>query len=108
MVSTASGGFFSTEISWLGGTLRNVAGLGDRSAYGLPDEHGVIIEHISPGSILEKSPLMKGDVIRKMNTREVRNCEELMSIYREINWTGRARVEIIRNQKAVSAEVSFK
>lgn len=108
VVKTGAGDSFSAEIAWLGGTLRNVAGLGDRSAYGLPDEQGVIIADIPAGSILEKSPLQKGDVIRKMNTRSVRNGEELMNIFQEINWTGRGTVEVIRNQKTMTLEVSFK
>ncbi len=108
VVKTGSGDAFSAETAWLGGTMRNVAGLGDRSAYGLPDEHGVILTDVAAGSILQKSPLQKGDVIRKMNGRAVKNSEELMRIFQEINWTGRGTVEVIRNQQIMTLEVLFK
>ncbi len=107
-VSTTSLDSSSTEISWLGAKLRNVTGLGDRSAYGLPDEYGVIIESIEKHSILDKSPLKKGDVIRKMNLKEVKNYKDLLSIFQEVNWTGRSSIEIIRNQKILIQEVSFR
>ena len=98
----------SKEIIWLGGKLRNVNGLGDRSAYGLPDEKGVILENISNGSILAKSSLKKGDVIRKMNKKEVANVADLTDIFQEINWSGQAEMEIFRNQQLIYVTVLFK
>lgn len=96
------------EIIWLGGSLRNVNGLGDRSAYGLPDEKGVIVENISNGSILAKSSLKKGDVIRTMNKKEVTNVADLTDIFQEINWSGQSEMEIFRNQKLIHVTVLFK
>ena len=96
------------QIEWLGGKLRNVSGLGDRSAFGLPDEKGVVVDEIAAGSILSKSSLKKGDVIRSMNSRAVNNIGDLTTIYQEINWTGHAVLEFYRNQKLTTVEVSFK
>jgi hypothetical protein len=107
-VHASSSGSEHTEISWLGGKLRNVSGLGDRSAYGLPDTVGVIVEALGEGSILSKSPFRKGDVIRRMNGKEVPDVSALLTIYQEINWTGRAKVEVIRNQMPQQFEVHFK
>jgi hypothetical protein len=98
----------TSEKVWLGAKLKNIQGLGDRSAYGLPDEHGVIVDDITPLSVLSKSPLQKGDVLRKINTKEIHNYEDLMNVYQEISWTGRSTVEVIRNQKSMIFEVSFK
>lgn len=96
------------EMTWLGGKLRNVNGLGDRSAFGLPDEKGVILEELEAGSILAKSPVKKGDVIRSLNKKMVTNISDLTNIYQEINWTGKSEIEVFRNQKRVSFTVSFK
>ena len=108
VVNLASSNSALTAINWLGAKLKNVAGLGDRSAYGLPDETGVIVDEISAGSILAKSPLKKGDVIRKMNKKEVTSISDLTNIYQEINWTGQTEFEIFRNQKLESIVISFK
>jgi hypothetical protein len=108
VLNVASSSSASTEITWLGGKLKNVTGLGDRSAYGLPDEHGVIVDEVLVESILAKSPLKKGDVIRKMNNKEVSDINDLMKIYQEINWTGYSKMEIYRNQKLMTMEISFK
>ena len=108
VLSSGSSTSETSEITWLGGKLKNVTGLGDRSAYGLPDEQGVIVNEISGGSILSRSPLKKGDVIRKMNKKDVTNIADLTNVYQEISWTGHSEVEIYRNQKLMTTEISFK
>lgn len=97
-----------SEANWLGGQLRNVSGLGDRSAFGLPDELGVVVEAIKADSPLGKSGLQNGDVIRKIEQQEVRNMGDLMDRYQEINWKGHAVVEIFRNQAPLKLDISFK
>jgi hypothetical protein len=96
------------EMTWLGGRLRNVAGLGDRSAYGLPDEHGVIIDDVPGGSVLAKSNLKKGDVIRTIDNKPVNNVSELSRVYQEISWTGHSSIGIYRNQNPMNIDVSFR
>jgi len=96
------------EMSWLGGKLKNVNGLGDRSAYGLPDEKGVIVGSISEGSILSKSPMQKGDVIRKLNHRNIDNIVEFSNVFQETNWMGHSEIEVYRNQQLLKFTVSFK
>ncbi|KAA0993455.1 PDZ domain-containing protein [Dyadobacter aurulentus] len=96
------------EIGWLGGRVRNVAGLGDRSAYGLPDEKGVIVETLPGGTILGRSGLQKGDVIRSLNKREVKTVADLMNIFQEVNWMGKGDIEFFRNQSLQALSVSFK
>ena len=96
------------EIAWLGSKLRNVQGLGERSAYGLPDEKGVIIENISANSILSKSPLKASDVIRTMNGKPVNTIADLIDIYQEINWTGKSAMEIMRNQRTIKMDIDLK
>ena len=108
VISIATDGVAAAEIDWLGGKVRNINGLGDRSAFGLPDEKGVVIDEIAAGSILSKSPLKKGDVIRSMNKRPVNTITDLTTIYQEINWQGKAAIEFYRNQQLEGVEVSFK
>ncbi len=108
IISNITTGNVSVQMDWLGGKLRNVNGLGDRSAFGLPDEKGVIVDEIVEGSILSKSQLKKGDVIRQLNKRTVNNIGDLTTIYQEINWFGNSEIEFFRNQQLKKVNVSFK
>ncbi|WP_019942928.1 PDZ domain-containing protein [Dyadobacter beijingensis] len=97
-----------SEAAWLGGKLRNVNGLGDRSAFGLPDEKGVVVEAVPENSILAKAGMKQGDVIRVLNHREIGNVSELMDVYQEVNWMGEGEVAVFRNQALQKLTVSFK
>lgn len=97
-----------TELLWLGGKIRNVSGLGDRSAYGLPDEKGIVVAEVGKNSLLEKSGLSKGDVIRTANGEEVPNIVRLQAIQQAVNWTGQLGVEVMRNQKLVKLSITLK
>jgi hypothetical protein len=90
---------------WLGAKLRNVSGLGDRSAYGLEDESGVIVESIGISSVLAKSGLQTGDVIRSLDGKAVRTWKELLQVYQGISWKGKAKLTLVRNQKSIELEV---
>lgn len=96
------------ETVWLGAKIRNVNGLGDRSAFGLPDEKGVILVEIPASSILSKSKLQAGDVIRTANKEEAGNVVRLEAIRQQYNWTGKLDLEILRNQQVLKIDLSLK
>jgi len=48
---------------WLGSSVRNIAGEGEMSAFGLPGVTGVLVLEIPAGTALEKAGLQKNDVI---------------------------------------------
>ena len=90
----------SAQVAFLGGMIKSVDGLGDRSAYGLPDEKGVIV--MSTGqknSLLEKSGLQARDVIRLVEGKPVEDIKQLLDNYQSLNWTGHITLRIIRNQQ---------
>ncbi|SEI59106.1 Right handed beta helix region [Dyadobacter sp. SG02] len=108
VIKKAADGKAVAEMAWLGGKLRNVNGLGDRSAYGLPDEKGVVVEAAPENSILAHAGMKPGDVIRVLNQREIGNIAELTDVFQEINWMGHGEVEFMRNQSMQKLNVSFK
>lgn len=91
----------STAVSFLGGTIKSVDGLGDRSAYGLPDESGVIILSIGENSILALSGLLNKDVIRTADNKVIKDVKQLMDVYQSLNWTGQIPITVIRNQQLI-------
>ncbi|MFD1143327.1 peptide-binding protein [Larkinella insperata] len=96
------------ELTWLGASIRTVRGLGDRSAFGLPDEKGVIVVSIPKGSPLEAAGLKTGDVIRTANQEETPNVGRLIAIQQPVNWTGQLGVTVIRNQQTISLTLPLK
>ncbi|MCF0074705.1 PDZ domain-containing protein [Dyadobacter sp. CY261] len=107
-VNNLAAGTAVSDAAWLGGKLRNVNGLGDRSAFGLPDEKGVVVEVAPENSILARAGMKPGDVIRVLNHREISTVKELMDVFQEINWMGEGEVAFFRNQAMQKLTVSFK
>jgi hypothetical protein len=60
--------------------VRNISGLGDRSAYGLPDESGVLVLNVPAGSPAAKAGLQKDDVILACNGLPVRTEKDLQQM----------------------------
>ncbi len=61
-----------------GAQLRNIVGPGDRSAYGLPGEYGVLITEAPADSLATKAGLHKDDVILASNGMTIRTVAELL------------------------------
>ena len=84
---------------------RDISGLGDRSAYGLPDETGVLILDVPAGSPAAKAGLQKEDVIRSCNDQPVKTVEELQKT-RDMAAGKKLTLSIIRKQGQVNVELS--
>lgn len=96
------------EIEWIDGKVRLVSGIGDRSAYGLSDEKGIIITHVENKGILFQSGIQKGDVIRSIDNEEVNSLNTLISLTDKNKWTGKLDLIIFRNQKEHKVQIKFR
>lgn len=84
---------------WLGATIKNIETLGEQSASGLSDKNGVLILSVAPGSIMEINGLVPGDVIRKINGKEVANVAEMLNALQAVMWQGGAQANVLHNQQ---------
>jgi hypothetical protein len=99
----------SVQVAFLGGFIKSVDGLGERSAYGLPDEKGVVIISTGPkNSLLEKSGLQVKDVIRSVDGKQIDDVKEFLDSYQSLNWTGHMAITIIRNQQLIQLTLQTK
>ncbi|PVD52758.1 peptide-binding protein [Terrimonas sp.] len=98
----------SVAVTFLGGTIKSVDGLGDRSAYGLPDETGVVILSAGNNTLLSLSGLQDKDVIRTADGKTIIDVKQLMDIYQTLNWTGRIPITVMRNQQLINTELKTK
>ena len=98
----------SAIIPFMGGEIRAIEGLGDRSAYGLPDEMGVLLVNIGVDNLLKKSGLEKGDVIRNADSKTLKDLKQLLDIVQSSNWKPSIPIEVIRNQKILKLDLILK
>jgi Right handed beta helix region/PDZ domain len=62
---------------WMGAKIRNIVGMGEMSAHGLPGETGVLVLDLSPDSPLGKAGLQKNDVILGVNRKKIDSINDL-------------------------------
>lgn len=86
-------------VPFLGGEIKSVNGLGDRSVYGLPDEKGVIIVRAGKNSLLSQSGLQDKDVIRAVAGKEMVTVQDLQEVVESQKRKPSVAIEIMRNQK---------
>ncbi|MBZ4191294.1 PDZ domain-containing protein [Niabella beijingensis] len=94
-----------SSVTFLGGKIKSVEGIGDRSAYGLPDESGVIVLAADRTSLLGRSGILEKDVIRSAAGMPVKDVRQLLEILDSNNWKGHFPVSIIRNQQSLTMEL---
>lgn len=98
----------SIITNFLGGKIKSVDGLGERSAYGLPDEQGVVVVVAPANSLLSQSGLQNKDVIRVADGRPVKAVKDLLDVFQSSNWKGKIEVELMRNQREIKRMLQLK
>ena len=84
--------------------IRDISGLGDRSAYGLPDESGVLLVDVPSTSSAAKAGLKKDDVIIACDNQPVRNLNDLGK-WRDQAAGRKLTLAVMRGQKKVDIEI---
>ena len=92
-------------FEWLNGKVRSISGFGDRSAYGLPDEAGVVIISIDFKGILNNANIQSGDVIRSINHVPIKNIDDLFTTTDKAKWKNKLKIRLFRNQKLIEKSI---
>jgi len=90
---------------WMGATVKNIVGMGEISASGLPGEIGVLVVEVPPASRAATAGLRVGDVILKIAGKPSDSLAALQQITAAPPATGRVRITIWRQQKETNLEV---
>jgi len=95
----------SRVTTWLGAKLKNVIGLGEVSAAGLPGEIGVSLLEVPADSAAAKAGLKVGDVILKCAGQPTDSVADLERRWRRAA-AGAVRLEVWRGQESIPLVVS--
>ena len=93
------------KYEWLKASVRPVNGPGDRSAFGLPDEKGIILLDVPEGSPLQAAGLATGDVIRKLNNHTLNSVDNLLNLTRKYKGFQELEVDYFRNQQLYRTKI---
>jgi hypothetical protein len=89
---------------WIGLKVRNIVGMGEMSAYGLPGETGVLILDVPASTPFARAGLKNDDVILSLNGSKIDNVGQL--ILQTPKPGQLVELGISRNQKAITIRVS--
>ena len=81
--------------------VRDIVGLGERSAYGLPDESGVLLVNVPAASQAATAGLQKDDVILACNGQPIRTVKDLLAM-RDQAAGNKITLSVIRKQKPLT------
>jgi len=91
--------------TWLGAKVKNIVGMGEMSAYGLPGEVGVLIVAAPAARRAAKAGLREGDVILDVNGMATDTVLDVLAACAILRPGQKARLGVSRKQQAVAVEV---
>ncbi|MFD0692664.1 right-handed parallel beta-helix repeat-containing protein [Paenibacillus sp. GCM10027628] len=81
--------------------VKNIVGMGEVSAAGLPAETGVLIETMPWGSWQMEQGFQVADVILELNGEKVDTVDDLLGLYNTITTGNSFRIKVFRGQREV-------
>ncbi|GAA3585269.1 right-handed parallel beta-helix repeat-containing protein [Snuella lapsa] len=86
-------------VDWQDAKIKNIETIEERSASGLNKTAGVLVVSLNEKSILKKSGVQEGDVVVRVEEAEIENTSDLINNFQKLNWKGKMKLGIFRNQK---------
>ena len=94
----------ASVVSWLGAKLKNVIGLGEVSAAGLPGEIGVRVEEVEANTAAERFGFKPNDVILKYGNTVVNAMPDFLKADRAAA-EGKLKLEVFRGQQRETLDI---
>jgi hypothetical protein len=94
----------SRPSTWLGATVRNVTGMGEVSASGLPGETGVLVVDVPPSSRAATAGLRRGDVVLRLDGKATDTLRDLQRVSADSPGFGIVKITVYRSQRELILE----
>ncbi len=101
MASPAAVAREASPVTWLGASVRNIAGEGEMSAFGLPGVTGVLVLEVPADSALAKAGLRKSDVILSINGGKTADTAALLRQASALPAGSSLKIGVSRDQKEI-------
>lgn len=92
-------------VEWLGAKIKNVTGMGEVSAAGLPGEIGIRVQEVAPQSEAGKAGLRANDVILRYDGKDMTTLDQLLAAYAATPGGQKIKLVVHRNQKGETVEL---
>ena len=99
MAAPASAARAAAPMTWLGGSVRNIADEGEMSAFGLLGVTGVLVLNVPAESALAKAGLRKNDVILSVNGGKTLDTAALLRQAPALPAGSSLKIGVSRDQK---------
>jgi hypothetical protein len=88
--------------TWLGASVKNIVGMGEVSASGLPGEAGILVLDVPQASRAAAAGLRKGDVVLRLDGKPADTIRNLERLSAESPAFGTVHVTIWRSQREMT------
>ncbi|MGB8029933.1 MAG: PDZ domain-containing protein [Terracidiphilus sp.] len=95
-------------VLWAGAKARKIIGLDEVSAAGTPGETGVILLSVPDASEAGRAGFLADDVILAIDSKPVKDIQDLMRNSRQIPPGGSVSVTVIRYQQESAIKIQLK
>src|SRR5260370_31989409 len=87
---------------WLGASVKNIVGLGEASASGLPGETGILVLDVPQASRAAAAGIRKGDVVLRLDGKPADTLRDLQRLSAESPAFGTVNITIWRGQHEIT------
>jgi len=78
------------------------------SYFNFKGQKGVLVAEVLPGSVSESSGIRAGDILLKVNSKEVESVEELQEIFDSVKAGNPVRVGLFRDEQSMEVNLMLK
>jgi S1-C subfamily serine protease len=87
---------------WLGASLKNIVGMGEVSASGLPGETGILVLEVPTATRAAAAGLRKGDVVLRLDGKATDALRDLQRLSADSPAFGTVNITVWRGQREVT------
>lgn len=92
--------------TWMGADIQDIDAV-MKLQFKLPDNRGVIVSHVDPGSPAQNAGIASGDVIRRFDGKRIRDVGQLQKAILKQQPGSRVQLTILRQSKNITLPVTM-